>query len=464
MSVNSNKEVIHNIFLMTEVQIVPILQVLKGVLKFVKNPLPVIDDAMTRYGNTYITRIVGGRRMIMTTDLEVVQHVLQQNNHNYIKSEIQTDTLGKYVGNGLLTANGDYWLRQRRLIQPSFSKAKLQTLVHIMEKEIESYCNDLSLKIRKSPIVDIHEEMMELTLRIVSKSLFSTGVSSEEINHLGATITALQEDIIHEIRQPFLAWWRNISGKTASSEQLAEITRKIIQEVIDKRRNGTIGEHDDLLDMLLLSRYEDTGEVMTDKQILDEAIILFVAGHETTAVSLAYTLFELSRQNNLFNKTSELAEQLSTQAWSFQNIMSSDLITRVIEESMRLYPPAWILDRKAEADDEVGTLQIKANDLIGIYIYGIHHDPRFFNNPETFDPDRFLPEAKKKIKKYAYFPFGGGPRMCIGHHFAMMEMKMGLVAILSRFHFEAVDTTTIKLQPLVTLRPKHPILMRITEK
>ena len=449
---------------MTEVNTVPIIEVVKGVFKFVNNPLPVIDDALQKYGNTYITRIIGGKRLIMSTDLEVVQHVLQKNNRNYIKSEIQTDTMGKYVGNGLLTANGDYWLRQRRLIQPSFYKSKLSSLVQIIADEIDLFCDDLALKVKANPILDINEEMMELTLRIVSKSLFSTGINTDQVQHLGETFTELQEDIIREIRRPFAGWYRKLNGRSKRTETLAEATRQIVQDLIDDRRRSGVDINDDLLDMLLMSKYEDTGKGMTDQQILDEAIILFVAGHETTAVSMGYTLYELSKNKALYDSSTAQSKELMASSWTFERALSPDQLTYVLEESMRHYPPAWILDRKAIADDKVGTLDIKADDLIGLYVYGIHHDERFHSHPSMFDPTRHLPEAKKKLEKYAHFPFGGGPRMCIGHHFAMMEMKMALAALLDRFKFERMDDTSISFQPLITLRPKNPIMLKITEK
>jgi len=413
---------------MTEIQTVPIIEVVKGVF------------------------------------LEVVQHVLQKNNKNYIKSQIQTDGLGKYVGNGLLTANGDYWMRQRRLIQPSFYKAKLISLVQIMADEIDAYCDDLAVKIKDQPIIDINEAMMELTLRIVSKSLFSTGITEQQISRLEAAFTELQEDIIREIRLPHLNWYRSLSGKLAKTKSLAEETRGILQELIDERRRSGIGKYDDLLDMLLLSKYEDTGKGMTDTQILDEAIILFVAGHETTAVSMGYSLFELGRKPDLMSQASAVSDILMSEDWTFEKALTPDLLSCLIDESMRMYPPAWILDRSAIEDDEVGTLKIRKGDLMGLYVYGIHRDKRFHHNPNHFDPSRHLPEEKKKLEKYAYFPFGGGPRMCIGHHFAMMEMKMSIAALLSRFQFEKRRDKEIEFQPLITLRPKDPIIMKVTER
>ncbi|MEL6389356.1 MAG: cytochrome P450 [Bacteroidota bacterium] len=445
---------------MEEIKTVPMIETIKGIFQFVKNPIPIINGAIEDYGETYITRIVGGRRLIMSKNLDFIQHVLQTNNHNYVKSEIQTDTMAKYVGNGLLTANGDYWLRQRRLIQPSFYKSKLQHLVDIMSEEINSYCTDLTTRSTSQESLNISEEMMELTLRIVSKSLFSTGIDRDQISDLGESFTALQQDIINEIRRPYLNWWTKMSGKMAHSHRLAQETRQIMKDIIQERKQTGAGKHDDLLDNLLLARYEDTGDGMTEEQILDEAIILFVAGHETTAISLAYTLNLLAEHPGILERCINEAKSLTSGPWTFEAAMKSDYLMQTLEESMRLFPPAWILDRSAIEDEMVMNIPVRANDFIGLYVYGVHHDPRYYDDPDRFDPDRMHPDQKKRLPKYAFFPFGGGPRMCIGYHFAMMEMKMVLATLLSQFQFEKKGDQ-IDFRPLITLRPKDDIIMDV---
>ncbi|NND34516.1 MAG: cytochrome P450, partial [Saprospiraceae bacterium] len=277
---------------MTEIKTVPRLESFKRALSFVENPLPVIDAALKTYGNTYYTRIIGGRKIVMTIEPVVAQHILQKNNKNYIKSELQTEALGKYVGLGLLTANGDYWLRQRRLIQPGFHKAKLATLIEIMVAEIEKFYDDLELRIGQNTSVDINDAMMELTLRVVSKSLFSTGIDEDKIVELGNTINRLQQHIVREVRLPLMNWWRRVNGSVRRAKSLAAEVRGMLQVIIDQRKADGVVQ-DDLLDMLIHSRYEDTGEPMTNQQILDEAIILFVAGYETTANTLAWCLHSL---------------------------------------------------------------------------------------------------------------------------------------------------------------------------
>jgi len=283
------------------VNTVPRWESVKGAFKFVENPIPIIDQAIEQYGTTYYTRIIGGRKIVMSIEPGFAQHVLQKKNKKYEKSEMQTDSLGKYVGLGLLTANGDYWLRQRRLIQPAFHKAKLGALVEIMSDAITSFMDELEDRVRANPEVDISETMMELTLRVVSKALFSSDIDTEQIVELGRTINELQKHIVKEVRMPMLSWWRNINGSAAQARKISGETRQILLDIIQERRRSG-GSHDDLLDMLVNSTYEDTGESMTDTQILDEALILYVAGYETTAMSLGWSIHALREDPEVAKK------------------------------------------------------------------------------------------------------------------------------------------------------------------
>ncbi len=446
---------------MTKINTVPRLESYKGVVNFVKNPMPVIDTAINKYGQTYYTRIVGGRKLVMTIDPNVAQHVLQKNNKNYIKSELQTESLGRYIGYGLLTSNGEYWLRQRRLIQPGFYKEKLQGLVTIMHDEIKAYCEDLSKKLTKGRnVVDINEAMVELTLRVVSRSLFSTGISQELIRDLGESFIELQKHIVVEVRQPIFNWWRVLSGKRRKTYRLAEATKDIMRKIISERR-ASGGRTDDLLDMLLHAQYEDNGAYMTDQQLLDETIILFVAGHETTANTLAWTLFAVLQNDEIYNKARAEAKTYSGQKLDFFKLKEGSYIDDIIEESLRQYPPAWILDRIALEDDKIGDVAINRGDLVGIYVYGLHHHKEYWAEAQVYNPDRVLNEDSNLKHPYRFIPFGGGPRLCIGNHFAMLEMKLALIELFNRFEMALVPDQQIVFEPLITLRPSRPILLEL---
>ncbi len=441
------------------IKTVPRWESLTRAFKFVENPIPVIDEAIRAYGETYYTRIIGGQKIVMSREPVFAQHVLQKGNKKYQKSKLQTDSLGKYVGLGLLTANGDYWLRQRRLIQPAFHKAKLSALVTTMDEEVTEFMEELVDRVTTHPDIDISEAMMELTLRVVSKALFSSDIDTSQILELGRTINELQQYIVKDVRLPMFSWWRKLNGTTAKAQKIAKETRQILLDLIQDRRKSDL-QHDDLLDMLLNSTYEDTGESMTDIQMLDEALILYVAGYETTAMSLGWAIHALREDPEI---TTKLQEALRDHPGphTMESLMHPDYITQVIEETMRKYPPAWILDRVVLEDDVIDGVPVHKGDLVGLYVYGTHHNPNYWDDPAKFDPDRFEPENKKKMASYAYYPFGGGPRMCIGYHFALLEMKIALIEFFKRFSLPSPSHQEPEYKPLITLKPTENIRMKL---
>jgi len=447
-----------------EVRTVPRMRTVMGAVKFVQNPLPIINDAIKTYGPTYVTHIISGKKLIMTVDPEVIQHVLQKNHRNYKKSDIQTESLGKYIGNGLLTSNGAYWLQQRRLIQPGFHRSKMEGLVQTMKSELDAFIVDLKGRIKTNDSVELTDAMMELTLRIVSKSLFSTGISPDEITELGKSFTALQKYIIKEIRQPIFNWYRNLTGASARALSLAEETKSIMRRIIEERQNNP-SDADDLLDMLIKSTYQDTGESMNATQLLDESLILFTAGHETTANALAWCLYELTQCDaDIISKIRGEYRSVLNEGVMMSTLMSAKYGGMVLSETMRLYPPAWILDRVALEDDRIKNVSINKGDLVGMYVYGTHRDPHLWSHPNRFDPERFGSERNKDHHSYAYYPFGGGPRLCIGNHFAMLEMQMALGELLHHFDLKLDESVEVIPQPLITLRPKNGIKMFFEER
>jgi len=447
-----------------EVKTVPRMKTIMGAVSFIENPLPVINNAIETYGPTYITRIISGKKLIMTIDPEVIQHVLQKNHRNYRKSDIQTESLGKYIGNGLLTSNGAYWLQQRRLIQPGFHKSKMEGLVQTMKSELDAFIVDLKGRIRTNNRIELTDAMMELTLRIVSKSLFSTGISPDEITDLGKSFTALQRYIVKEIRQPIFNWYRKMSGASARALKLADETKGILRRIIEERQKNP-AEADDLLDMLIKSTYQDSGEKMDATQLLDESLILFTAGHETTANALGWCLYELSQSDStITSKVREEYNRIVVEGITMSSLMSAKYGNMVLSETMRLYPPAWVLDRVALDDDRIKNVSINKGDLVAMYVYGTHRDPILWEHPETFDPERFGLDRNKDHHAYAYYPFGGGPRLCIGNHFAMLEMQMALGELLRHFDITLDESVEVVAQPLLTLRPKNGIKMFFEER
>jgi len=292
----------------------------------------------------------------------------------------------------------------------------------------------------------------------VSKSLFSTGIDDENIIKLGSAINRLQQHIVKEVRMPLTNWWRRLNGSTARAHKIAAEARSMLQVIIDDRKSSQEG-YDDLLDMLIGAQYEDTKTGMTDQQILDEAIILFVAGYETTANTLGWCLHALREHPEVNERLDQEIGDMS--GYTMEALMRPSYLMQVIEETMRMYPAAWILDRVALEDDKIHDVHISKGDLVGLYVFGTHRNPDVWTDALQYDPDRFAPSNKKEHQSYAFFPFGGGPRMCIGYHFANMEMQIAISEFFKRFKLPSPSGSEPDYLPLITLKPRENIMMRL---
>lgn len=428
--------------------------------RFVKDPISAINRNLKLLGPTYGMYLGGLKPGILTIEPEIIQQILQKNHRNYPKSPLHFEKLAYFLGNGLLTSTGNYWLRQRRLIQPGFHRQRLEALTGIMQDTIEQQLERFEQRIGQE--VDAYQEMMEMAFRVVASSLFSTAITETELQELSFAITRLQEFIIRQIRQPYLEPWFRISGQIKKHERYTGLADRVIKNSIKKRLEGTENA-DDLLQMLLDARYQDTGEPMNEQQLLDESKIIFVAGHETSANALAWTWYLLAQHPAIIQKLrAEITDVLGDRRPTFSDLPNLTYTTQVIEESMRLYPPAWITDRVSIEEDEIGAVRIPANIMAIPYIYGAHHNPAIWEDPEVFNPDRFSAGNRKKIPPYAYLPFGGGPRLCIGNNFAIMEMQLILAEMIRRYHFELLPGQDIQMKALVTLRPFPGVRMKFT--
>lgn len=397
-------------------------------------------------GDTFSIKIGKNKHVILSRDNEVAQHILQKQQKNYQKSELQTKFVSKYLGHGLLTVNGDFWLRQRRLIQPAFHKQQMNQLVHNMQQTVAMELKHLP----EGQTVALFPIMNQLAFNVVAKSLFHLSIE-KEMERLKAIISDVQAFLIKEIRVPYKRLWYKVSGQIRKHREMALESDAIIGRIVRERKESGIRQND-LLDMLLEIRYEDTGETMPTQQLVDEIKILFIAGHETTANALTFALQLLGNHPDVQQKihdeltaveaeTDDLAEQLQKMAYT----------NAVINESMRLYPPAWITDRENIADDDFLDFHIRKGTLIGVSFYALHRNPKYWENPDSFIPERFL-GAQKKLSLQYFYPFGAGPRMCIGAGFAMYEMALTLSYLVKKYRIKSAGRN-IGFNPLVTLKP-----------
>jgi len=443
---------------------IPRHRAILNTFRFVRDPIGLINESIDKFGPTFYTYVGGLHHGVVTIEPELIQHVLQKNHRNYLKSPMHFDKVSHFLGNGLLTSEGDYWLRQRRLIQPGFHRAKLEALTVIMQQVIDRFLERFDAEIAQESTIDIAQKMMEVAFSVVANSLFSTNIDERELVRLSQLLTDLQEFIIRQIRQPYLVPWFKLSGIMRHHEQMAAEFQQIVLDIIKDRRQSD-EQHDDLLQMLLDARYEDTGEGMTDEQLFAESAIMFVAGHETSANALAWTWYLLAQHPEVVTKArAELDTVLGERKPTFADLPKLTYLTQIIEESMRLYPPAWLTDRIAAQDDEFQGVKIPKGTVVVTYFYGTHHAPDLWKNPEHFNPDRFAKDRKKQQAPFAYVPFGGGPRLCIGNNFAIMEMQLILAAMLRRYEFGLIDNQQVEMLPLITLRPKSGIWMTWEQK
>jgi cytochrome P450 len=412
-----------------------------------KNPIPFHKKYFDQFGDSFSLKIGKGKYVILSRDNEVAEYILQKNQKNFQKSELQTKFISKYLGKGLLTANGDFWLKQRRLIQPAFHKQKMNQLVQNMQQTINSELTNLP----EDKLVSSFPIMNQLAFNVVAKSLFHISAKEEKLNRLKEVIIQVQEFLIKEIRLPYKAFWFKISGQIEKHKRIALESDAIIKEIVEERQKSE-AKHNDLLDMLLETRYEDTGEAMSTQQLIDEIKILFIAGHETTANALTFILHLLGNHPGIQQKVLDEIIQIESQTDDvIEQLQKMVYINAVINESMRLYPPAWITDRENIAEDEFLGYRVKEKTLIGVSFYEIHRNPKYWDNPEEFNPERFMGDQKKKSYQY-FYPFGAGPRMCIGLGFAIYEMGLTVSYIIKKYQVTSLSKD-IGVNPLITLKP-----------
>ena len=430
---------------------VPLIKFLKHSLEILKNPVPFHHNNFERLGDTFRLKIGFDKSVVFSRDAGFLQYVLQKNQRNYTKSKIQTEDLAKYVGKGLLTSEGALWKQQRKLIQPAFHKKQLENLLDTMQKTI----SDELQKIKTGKPFEIFKVYNDLAFQVVAKSLFSGGVSDSQVKRLQHITEEAQKMLVRELRQPYLHWWFKISGTLQKNLNLTLEAREILKQLVIDRKGSRVRE-DDLLDMLLDARYED-GNAMDEEQLIDEILILFTAGHETTSNALTFTSQLLAKHPNYQQKIVEEVRAAKVETDSLMEFLRNvPVTTRIIEESLRLYPPAYFIDRVNIEEDEFNGMKLEKGTSLLFAVHEIHKSETHWENPMQFIPERF---ANKNYSDYAayYYPFGAGPRMCIGNNFAMYEMVLAIAILCENFSIQQ-KKDTIEINPLITLKPKNAIL------
>ena len=424
------------------------------------NPVRVLTKYSELHGDTFRFYFGGVKEAIVTLNPVVIQHVLKTNSENYHKSEIQKKRMGHFLGKGLLTTEGEAWRTQRRLIQTGFERKQLEVLSSIMQDSLTDSLRDFDKQALRGP-VDIYPLMMKITFAMVAKSLFGARLKEEDIDLISTAISTVQEFMVRQTIQPYLNPWFAVSGELRRHWELRSGAFDVLRQYLQRRRKEAPGH--DLLQILMDARYSD-GHGMDDELILSESMQLLVAGHETSSNALSWLLYLLSSRPDCIERVrQEFDSIMGDRSLSYTDVPKFEFTTQVILEALRLYPPFWMVDRMALADDHAGDIDIPRGSTVVVFIYGAHHSPQYWKNPETFDEQRFSKAKEKLHTPFAHLPFGAGPRGCIGGNYAMLQMLMILSVLLRKYDFSLVPGQTIEARPMVILRPEHGIRMTFTE-
>jgi cytochrome P450 len=426
-----------------------------------KDPIAFFLRAWREYGDV-VCSPEGPYSYFALVDADAARHVLVENAKNYVKSPSYRG-LRAILGNGLVTSDGDFWRRQRKLAQPAFHRAKVAGFLGAMVADTEAMLARWATHDVSKPL-DVQREMMRLNLRIVGHTLFSVDLDGESME-LGPVVSEAVRSANDEATAVFpLPMW----VPTPTHLRIQRVVKRLddlVLTIVGERRRiiGTDRAPNDLLSMLMSAQDEETREQMTDRQLRDEVLTLALAGHETTASALTWTFYLLSKHPEIARRLgAEVDAVLGGRAPRLEDFARLPLTRAVIEESMRLYPPVWAVERRALGDDVLGGYHVPKGAIVGVVTYAIHRHPKHWDNPEGFDPDRFLAGRSEARHRYAYLPFGAGPRTCIGNGMAMMNAELVLAMVAQRYRLDLAAGEDVQKEATVTLRPKRavPMLLR----
>jgi cytochrome P450 len=393
-----------------------------------------------------------------------VRRVLQANHQAYGRGTVQYRTLSYVTGGGLLTADGERWMRHRRLMQPAFHRAAITSVVEHTGTAIDRRLHEWEA-VPDGTVVDVDDAMMRTALEVVGASLFSTDLSGEADRLVRAVLAALDEVIVRA-RNPLTPPPRfPTPGNLRLRRALRTLDYSVARMVGERRaleRDADTGPTPDLLG-LLLAAHDDVDEPFSNAELRDEIVTTIVAGHETVASALTWTWHLLSGAPEVEARLhAEVDSVLGGRAPTLEDVGSLPYTRAVLDEALRLYPPAWLISRRADQPDELLGHAVAEGSLVFLSPWVLHRHPDVWERPDEFDPERFL--APQKVDRFAYVPFGTGPNLCIGRDFALLEGVLVVAALASRYRFEAVPGHVVKPEPLVTIRPKDGLPVRLRRR
>ena len=411
----------------------------------VRNPLQFFQSIVSQYGDIVCYRPAPEPAYLLNHP-DYVRHVLVDNNRNYTKATSSNLLFNKVVGEGLLTSEGETWRRQRRMMQPAFHHTRIEKLDGMIVDAAQDMLDVWQRAFDSNQPIDIAREMAALTLTVTTRSLFGVDLG-DEVREVGEIINRAAS-YLEKPSNPHLI---------QSAQDFGAVVDRIIQQ-----RKQNFKDGGDLLSSMLMARDENTGAAMDDVQLRNQVMTLMLAGYETTASTLTWTWYLLSQNLWAMERLRrEVIEALQGRPPRFPDLERMPYISMVLDESLRLFSPAWTMGRRAIGEDQIGGYYIPANTVIAICLYTLHRHPSFWDQPDVFDPERFSPENIKRRNKFVYIPFGAGPRQCIGNNFGLMEAALVIACVLQRFELHLMPGTDIQPQALFVLRPNRDMMMSL---
>jgi len=436
-----------------------LLKLLPSLPKLRDDTLGFLESAVEQYGNLIQFKI-GPLNAFVLSHPTYIQHVLQDNNKNYTKDTFQYNGLSKVTGRGLLTSDGDLWLQQRRRMQPAFHRQRINGFGALMADAAVRKANEW----QAGQSIDVDREMMELALEILGKALLGVDLRTEAPILTSAVLVAL-DHVVHSFKSPDVLPAFFNTPRHRKFKQAMKTLNDAVQEIIDHHRSksGSSVDAKSLLDVMLYST-DENNQTMSDQQVRDEIITILIAGHETVASALTWSCYLIASNPQAEERLhQELQEVLAGRAPTLEDLPALDFTRRVFDEALRLYPPAWLVTRKAVQDDVIDGVAIPAGSLIVVSITNVHKNSNFWDDPQVFNPDRFLPEQSNARPKFAYLPFGGGPRLCIGNYFALLEGPLVLASIYQKHRLKLNPGQKVLVDALVTLRPRDGLHLQVVD-
>jgi cytochrome P450 len=431
--------------------------VIGGLPALARDPLAFIRDLCSAYGDVSFTHF-GTSTLYMVSHPDLVEELLVGKHRDCIK-DLGTRELIPLVGHGLLTSEGDDWRRQRKLAAPPLQPKRIanyaRTMVESAEHELGGFRDD--------EVRDVHLDMMRLTLEVVGKTLLGieAGRDAERVGDIVDASLAYLEKQLYSW-QGLLPQWVVTPRRVRFRAALVELDAIILRAIKRARAQSVPSDH--LLARLVHAR-DENGRAMSDLQLRDEAVTMLLAGHETTALTLTFALYLLSEHPEIAERVrAEIDRELGGRRPALEDLPKLRWVDAVMRETLRVFPPVYILAREVTRTFEIGGFSVPKGDQIGVSPYAMHKDARFYADPEHFDPERWLDGRCDALPRFAYLPFGGGPRVCIGNHFAMMEIAIVLTMLMQDLELTVVPGFKLELEPIVTLRPKHGIRMLVRRR